>query len=336
MPMKPVSLSVVIVSWNAKAYLEECLQSLAEDVYDGPMEIVVVDNASSDGSADMVKRQFPAVTLIRNAANLGFSKANNIGIRRCTGDYIALVNSDIHVLKGCLSELVAFSESQADVGVVGPKIIGRDGKRQVSHKGFPRLWNSLCRALALDVLLPRMALFNGYLKWHEAPDGVTPVDILSGCFLVAKRRAIDQVGLLDERFFIYGEDMDWCKRFWQGGWKAMFVPEARAIHYGGASSANAPLRFAVEMQRADCQYWAKHHTDWASSTYVAISMLDHSTRWAGHGLAAILRSGTPSASHRHRAACAAACLRWLVFERGTAAAPPGGVAIKTNESSSPP
>ena len=314
MRMTPVSLSVVIVSWNAKAYLEECLQSLAEDVYDGPMEIVVVDNASSDGSADMVKRQFPAVTLIRNAANLGFSRANNIGIRRCTGDYIALVNSDIHVLKGCLSELVAFCESQADVGVVGPKIIGRDGKRQVSHKGFPRLWNSLCRALALDVLLPRMALFNGYLQWHEAPDGVTPVDILSGCFLVAKRRAIDQVGLLDERFFIYGEDMDWCKRFWHAGWQVVFVPFAEAIHYGGASSSNAPLRFSIEMQRADCQYWAKHHSRTASSLYVLISYVHHVVRIAGHSIASMTNRRLAS-DRMQKAKCSAACLRWMAVDR---------------------
>jgi GT2 family glycosyltransferase len=312
--MKPVSLSVVIVSWNAKAYLEECLQSLAKDVYDGPMEIVVVDNASSDGSADMVERQFPAVTLIRNAANLGFSKANNIGIRRCTGDYIALVNSDIHVLKKCLSALVTFCESHAEVGVVGPKIIGRDGKRQVSYKGFPRLWNSLCRALALDVLLPRLALFNGYLQWHEVPDQVTPVDILSGCFLVAKRRAVDAVGLLDEGFFIYGEDMDWCKRFWQAGWQVVFVPSAEAIHYGGASSSNAPLRFSIEMQRADCQYWAKHHSRTASGLYVLICFVHHAVRIAGHSIASIANRRL-SSDRMQKAKCSAACLRWMAVDR---------------------
>jgi GT2 family glycosyltransferase len=324
-------VSIVIVSWNAREYLAECLESLTEKVYAGPMETIVVDNASSDGSAEMVRARFPGVRLVCNDQNLGFAKANNVGIRQARGEYLALVNSDVHLLDDCIGTLVAYCESDRKAGIIGPKIIGRDGLLQASCRGFPRLWNTLCRALALDAVFPRSSWFNGYLLRHQDHGSRMPADILSGCFWLVRREALDAVGLLDEGFFIYGEDMDWCKRFWQSGWTAMFVPEAQAIHYGGASSSNAPVRFSVEMQRADCQYWAKHHSRAASYAYVAISMLHHALRWVGHSLAARW-PGRDAASHRKLADCSAACLKWLLFSR-RASGPARHVAIEHAEGS---
>lgn len=308
-------VSVVIVSWNARDYLAECLESLATDVYAGPMQTFVVDNASTDGSAEMVRKRFPNVTLVCNEENLGFAKANNIGIRLSKGKYVALVNSDVHVLRGCIEQLVQYVEAHPSVGMVGPRIIGGDGKQQNSHRGFPRLWNMFCRALALDRLLPNVPLFSGYLRGYNLLESPTRVDILSGCFLVVRREAIEHVGLLDEAFFIYGEDMDWCKRFSQSEWSVVFVPAAESIHYGGASSANAPLRFFIEMQRADCQYWRKHHSPLSAALYEALSMLHHVVRIVGHRFASIAVA-KESDTHLHRAQCSVACLKWMVSNLG--------------------
>ena len=310
--MSPLpTVSIVIVSWNAQAYLRECLESLKDGVYAGPMETIVVDNASADGSAEMVRQQFPDVKLICNTENLGFAKANNIGIRQCTSEYIALVNSDVHALTDCITTLVTYCQSHLAVGLVGPFIIGSDGKQQMSCRGAPSLWNMFCRALALDVVFPRSRFFNGCFLGHWDHRTTTSVDILSGCFWLTPRRALDAVGLLDESFFIYGEDMDWCKRFHAAGWDVVFVPAARAIHYGGASSANSPVRFFVEKQRADVQYWRKHRSTLAVRSYVAISLLHHGLRIVGYSFRAFVmrRDRLTSAYKVQRSA---ACVRWFI------------------------
>jgi GT2 family glycosyltransferase len=331
MSTQPPLVSVVIVSWNARDYLSECLDSLNAEAYEGRLEIVVVDNASSDGSAEMVRARFPDVRLICNEQNLGFAKANNVGIRVTQGQYIALINSDVHVLPHCINTLVDYFNRDPKAGIIGPLIIGRDGKQQPSCRGFPRLWNTLCRALALDTTFSSSRWFGGYLLPHVDHSVQMHADILSGCFWMVRRDALNAVGLLDEAFFIYGEDMDWCRRFWAGGWTATFVPQASAIHYGGASSANAPIRFSVEMQRADCQYWSKHHSKPAYVTYVGISILHHALRVIGHQAAAILRREEYD-SHRHLARCSAACLKWLLRGR-YAGTRPGGVVIETPRAS---
>ena len=251
-------VSVIIVSWNAKSYLEQCLASLTDRVCRYPMEIIVVDNASTDGSPECVRDCFPYVRLIRNNSNLGFARANNIGIAASTGKYVCLINSDVKVLDDCITRLVEYCETHPDVGMVGPRIIGGDGLLQRSCRGFPSLWNMFCRALSLDAHFPRIKAFSGYALAYWPHDTQAEVDILSGCFWLIRKGSLTKVGLLDETFFMYGEDMDWCRRFWSGGWKLVFLPSATAIHYGGASSANAPVRFQAEMQRADLQVPGKN------------------------------------------------------------------------------
>ena len=310
-------ISIVIVSWNAKEYLAECLESLQRDVYAGHTETIVVDNASTDGSAEMVGRRFPNVTLVCNADNLGFAKANNIGIRRCRGEYVALVNSDVHVLSDCFTKLVTYCRTQQAVGLVGPLILDSTGKQQRSCRGAPTLWNMFCRALALDVVFRRTRSFSGYAMGYWDHRTTMSVDILSGCFWLAKRQALDDVGLLDETFFIYGEDMDWCKRFRDAGWDVVFVPAAQAIHYGGASSANSPVRFFVEKQKADFQYWHKHHSRVAVACYHAIALIHHALRIVGHSLTAcISRQDDRTAWYKVRRSVA--CIRWMAIGRDQA------------------
>jgi GT2 family glycosyltransferase len=305
-----VVVSVVIVSWNARDYLVQCLASLSGEVCRYPMEIIVVDNASLDGSPECVENQFPHVRLVRNATNLGFARANNIGVSHCRGRYLCFINSDVKVLQDCITHLVEYCKQQPDVGMVGPRIFGGDGELQRSCRGAPTLWNMFCRSLALDTILPRMKVFTGYSLSHWPHDALRPVDILSGCFWLVRREAMAQVGLLDESFFMYAEDMDWCKRFWAAGWKVVFVPSAEAIHYGGASAANAPVRFFIEMQRADLQYWKKHHSRPAVAVYFLISCLHLMLRAIGYTFAMGF-ARERRAVYRHKIGRSVACLRCM-------------------------
>lgn len=305
------TVSVIIVSWNAREYLMQCLASLSQ-AYRSPLEIIVVDNASSDGSADSVASSYPNVRLIRNSENVGFARANNIGFSLSTGRYLCFINSDVKVLPNCISRLVDFCQEHRDVGMVGPRIIGGDGKLQRSCRGFPSVWNMLCRAFALDTFFPKSAMFTGYSLSHWSQDSLRPVDILSGCFWLVRREALAQVGLLDELFFMYGEDMDWCKRFWTHGWPVVFVPSAEAIHYGGASSANSPVRFYIERQRADLQYWKKHHSYLEVVSYQLVSCLHLLLRAIGYSVASILKRSAREV-YRYKLRRSVACLRWLIY-----------------------
>jgi hypothetical protein len=280
-----LDVSVIIVSWNAREFLMRCLASLYPGEGRRAKEIIVVDNGSADGSPEAVETRFPEVRLIRNAENFGFAKANNVGVGHSTGRYVCFINSDAEAIGDCIGQLVDYCESHLDVGMVGPRVTSRDGKLQRTCRGFPTVWNTLCRTLALDTFFPKVKAFAGYSLAYWPQEELREVDIIGGCFWLARREAMNQVGLLDERFFFYGEDMDWCKRQWAKGWKLVFVPNAQAIHYGGASSANAPVRFAVEMQRADLQYWKKHHSMPGVACYYVLSCLNAILRAAGYGVA---------------------------------------------------
>lgn len=175
-------VSVVIVSWNAKKYLEQCLQSILSCPDAADAEIIVVDNASSDGSTELVKKTFPRVKLICNSNNLGFAKANNIGINHSQGQYLFLINSDVVVYPKCFSSLTRYIESQPQIAVLWPRIIGTDGKVQRSCMGFPSLWNSFCRAINIDTFFPRVKLFNGYMLNYWVHDAIKGVDVINGCF----------------------------------------------------------------------------------------------------------------------------------------------------------
>lgn len=311
MDLKPTqpTISVIIVSWNARDYLKQCLASLTVETCRYPMEIIVVDNASTDGSPDCVESEYPDVRLIRNADNLGFSKANNIGVSASTGDYLCFVNSDVKVLPDCITRLVEYCKEHPEAGMVGPRIIGGDGLLQRSCRGFPSVWNMFCRALAFDNLFKNNKLFTGYSLSYWPQDTIRDVDILTGCFWLIRRPALEQVGLLDEDFFIYGEDMDWCKRFWNKEWRVVFVPSAEAIHYGGGSSSNAPVRFYIERNKADLHYWKKHHSALAVACYFLTSFLHMLLRMIGYSLAMLLNPDKPD--WRHKVGRSWACLKWM-------------------------
>ena len=315
MNLKPIqpTISVIIVSWNARDYLKQCLASLTVETCRYPMEIIVVDNASTDGSPECVESEYPDVHLIRNADNLGFSKANNIGVSASTGDYLCFVNSDVKVLPDCITRLVGYCEEHLEAGIVGPRILGGDGLLQRSCRGFPSVWNMFCRALALDSIFIKSKLFTGYTLRYWPQNSLCEVDILTGCFWLVRRQALNEVGLLDETFFIYGEDMDWCKRFWTKGWKVVFVPSAEAIHYGGGSSSNAPVRFYIERNKADLHYWKKHHSVFTVACYLLISFLHMLLRVIGYSFVVLLNPA--ESGGRYKVKRSLACLKWILLSR---------------------
>jgi GT2 family glycosyltransferase len=305
-----MNLSIIIVSWNAKNYLKSCLESIEKQISYETTEIIVVDNNSSDGSADLVRKYFRQVIIIENCKNLGFAKANNIGISACNGKYICLINSDVIVLASCFSKMLEFMNNNSGVGVSGPRTFNVDGTLQRSCFSYPSVWNIFCRALALDSLFPKSKLFGKRLMTFWDHDTVKSVEALNGCFLMVRKEAIDKVGLLDEDFFFYGEDLDWCKRFNDAGWEVVFFPEAMAIHYGGASSSNSPIRFYIEMHRADMQYWKKHRGRFGVIVYVVITFIHHVIRIFGMATVYVMRP-RKRIEVKGKIKRSSACIKWF-------------------------
>ena len=228
-----IDLSVVIVSWNTTDLLRDCLASLLAQGNAKELAIIVVDNASSDGTAAMVQREFPQVHLIRNDRNLGFARANNQGIRNSQGRFIMLLNSDTRTPSGSIRTLVEFMAGHPDAGVVGPRLVQPDGTVQAYGFGNDPTPGYLLRR-GLSRLLLRRPLHD----WQT--DQIQRVDWVSGACLLARHAAVEQVGLLDEAMFMYYEDNDWCLRIRQAGWNIYYDPLVSVVHLRGRSLAQNP------------------------------------------------------------------------------------------------
>ncbi len=304
-------LSIVIATWNGKRYASECLESLHASPVGVPIEIIVVDNASTDGTPDMIRTRFPGVHLVENQANLGFAKANNIGVALSRGKYVSLINSDVVISPGCLDRMLALMETNQDIGIMGPRMLCSDGTVGISVRQLPTVWNTLCAALALNSILPDSTLFAGQSIKSDATGKIKDVQVLGGWFWMVSRKALEHVGGLDERFFMYGEDIDWCHRFLKAGWRVVFCGEAQALHYGGGSSADAPERFYVEMRRANVQYFRKHHGTLGAVGYTLAIGIHELARIAGYSVSYCCNHDRRSeASSKVRRSIW--CLRWLV------------------------
>ena len=309
-PQAGLGVSVVIVVWNAKKYVLECLGSLREHCAKSCSEIIVVDNASTDGTPEMIEELYPEFKLIRNRENLGFAKANNIGIAASSGEYVCLVNSDVKFTSDCISALLQYLDENPGVGMVGPKMFTSVGEVARSTMRFPTIWNYFSRALGLDVAFKGSRWFGGLLMSDFDHRTTTPVEVLNGWFVVVRRSAMDRVGLLDPQFFMYGEDVDWCYRFHRAGEGVVFFAEAGAIHYGGGSSSHAPLRFYLELYRATWQYWRKHHGAVAQLGFLLAFAVHHSIRLLGSAFIYLFlpsqRTSTVAKFKR-----SLACLQWV-------------------------
>jgi GT2 family glycosyltransferase len=253
-----VDLSVIIVSWNVRELLARCLASLRAAGI-GSWEIIVVDNASSDGSAAMVRQHFPQVRLIANDSNLGFAHGNNQGIAASQGRYVLLLNPDTEVVGEAVATLLTFLDAHPDVGVVGPQLRYPDGSIQPSRRRFPTLATAFVESTVLQPLFAGSSLLRRYYV-ADRPDDVTQdVDWLVGACLLVRREAIAQAGPLDEGFFMYAEELDWCRRIKQAGWRIVYLPAAQVIHYEGKSSEQNLAARDIRFHSSKVRYFRQHH-----------------------------------------------------------------------------
>ena len=269
-----------------------------------------MDNASRDGSCELIASRFPDVKLIRNASNLGFAKANNIGIRKSLGEYVCLINSDVKFISDCFTPMLSYMEEHRDVGMLGPKMLASDLRVGRSTMRFPTVWNSVCRALGIDLLFKGSKIFGGQMVSDFDHQQTKEVEVLNGWFLMLRRSALDEVGLLDEQFFMYGEDIDWCYRFHQARQRTVFLSAAEAVHFGGGSSSNAPLRFQIEMYRANCQYWKKHRGRSGKLLYLLIIWLHQAVRLIGYLILLPRRTNRSEAMFKLKKSLA--CMAWVM------------------------
>lgn len=245
--------SIVIVNYNTRELLAVCLESLFSVVSGISFEVWVVDNDSSDGSADMVENSFPQVHCIRNSANLGFARANNQAMRQVAGRYLVLLNSDTIVLPLALETIISFMDKQYDVGVCGGQLLNRDGSRQNSIANIPTLATELLNKSLLRRLFPDR--YPGKERCFEAP---LEVESIIGACMVVSRAAIEDVGMLDERYFFFFEETDWCLSMKQAGWKVFFHPDAKIVHVQGASAKKIHIPARIEYWKSRYLFFEKH------------------------------------------------------------------------------
>jgi hypothetical protein len=241
-------VAVVVVTHNALPWIEPCLESVRG------VPTVVVDNGSSDGSPDVVRELFPEVEVVEQE-NRGLAAGWNAGLERTSGRYVLILNADAWLVDDALAKLVAFADEHPEAAVVGPRLTNPDGSLQRSVRGFPTVWRLATEYFFLRKLAPRSRLLNAFYGAGFEHDEVREADFLMGACLLVRRDAIAEIGTLDESFFLFSEETDWCYRFSQAGWKVLFFPGAECVHVGGASHGGRMFR---ENLRGHLRFLAKH------------------------------------------------------------------------------
>ncbi|MHB8579116.1 MAG: glycosyltransferase [Ignavibacteriaceae bacterium] len=237
-----MDLSIIIVNYNVKEFLQNLLHSIAKATLHFSNEIIVVDNASDDGSIELIREKFPNVKLIVNQKNLGFSKANNIGLKVASGNFLLLINPDTIVREDTFQKMLKFFEEYPEAGLAGCKILNPDGTLQLAcRRSFPGPWTSFCKVTGLSSIFPKSKIFASYNLTYLDEDQTYEVDALSGSFMMMRREALQMVGGLDEQFFMYGEDLDLCYRIQKAGFKVFYVHSTQIIHYKGESTKRSSI-----------------------------------------------------------------------------------------------
>jgi GT2 family glycosyltransferase len=293
-------LSVVIVNWNTREFLSRCLRSVYDSTLDLDFEVIVVDNGSTDGSQEMVRQEFPGVSLIVNTENKGFAKANNQAIRRSRGRHVLLLNSDAFVRENTIEHTVAFMDGHPEAGMAGCKLLFENGRLQSSCYAFPTLFTEFFIAVGLDRLFPRSRLFGMYGMTYWDFDDIREVDVIMGAFMLVRATAIDEVGLMDERFFMYSEEADWCYRFRDAGWKIYFYPHVEAVHLGGGSTRRVRAEMLIRLYGSRIEFFRKHHGKLSARLLKLVIGLNCLLR-IGPGAWYYLRSDDPQIRQKHRA-----------------------------------
>lgn len=262
--MTQPDLSIIIVSWNVEELLENCLRSvLAQD--DLALQIIVVDSASSDGSAAMVAEKFPDVALVACEENVGFPRGNNIGLERANGRFILLLNPDTIIHDDALAKMVTYFEENPQVGVLGPKLLNADGTVQSSRRRFPTMKTAFFESTWLQPCAPQSVLDDYYVR--DVDDGETAVvDWVMGACLLTRQEVVAQVGGLDEAYFMYSEELDFCRRVHASGWQVVYYPQAQVTHLSGMSSEQAVTHRHINFNQAKLRYFRKYHGRFAAAS----------------------------------------------------------------------
>jgi GT2 family glycosyltransferase len=255
-----MELSIIIVNWMTKDYLCRCLQSVRENAPSADYEVIVVDNASDDGSAEMVSSEFPEVKLIKNSENRGYAEGNNQGMEASTGDYLLLLNPDTEIIKpGTIDAMLRFGRARANAAAVGCRLIGPDGKVQNSCRSFPEPLPILFEYTKLSKLAPASRTLGAYRMTYFNYDKDAEVDQPMASCLLLCRKAVDDVGMFDTDFPIFFNDVDWCYRARQNGWKIYFTASAEVRHHGGAGTSLVRPEMIVESHKSLIRFYNKHY-----------------------------------------------------------------------------
>lgn len=269
-------LSIIIVSWNTKDLLSQCIESIKAQTKRTSFKIIVVDNCSTDGSPEMVEESFPDITLIKNQLNKGFGKANNQGLAKARGKYILFLNSDIVVGENCLDEMFGFMEQNPEVAASSCKLTFPDGTLQHSCRRFPRFKTFFLMLLGLRYLFPEMKTFREYLMldWDHAD--AKEVDQIMGSFMFMRKDVLDQVGSFDERYWMYFEEVDLCLRIKKAGWKIVHIPYVSAVHFLSKSAEQwGEAKRTIEFQTSLLKYFRKNGKLYEYFILLAISKIKY-------------------------------------------------------------
>jgi hypothetical protein len=253
----PIDLSIIIVSWNVRDYLAGCLASLAQQG-DPTIEIIVVDSASADGTPDMLRERYPHVVSLPQAENVGFTRGNNIGLAAAQGHHLFLLNPDTEVRGDALARMVAYLEQHPDVGIVGPHTLNTDGTHQSTRRRFPTLWSALAETPAFARLrLPNVR--GRYFVRDVSDDQTADIDWVQGSALMLRRSVYEQIGGMDEGYFMFSEEVDLCKRARLAGWRVVYLGEARIVHHGGKSTDQVQTARHIYFYQSQVRYFRKFH-----------------------------------------------------------------------------
>lgn len=261
--MKIVKLSVIILNYRSAGLVKYCLAGLFKHQHNLSLEVIVVDNASQDGCLAMVKENWPGVTTVALSVNQGYAAGNNAGIKLASGEYIMILNPDVALTNNALDNLVNFMDNHPTVGLAAPKLNNPDGTTQMSAFTFPHFWLPIFRRTPLGLVNNARQQVEKYLMMDWDHQSNRAVDWLLGACFIVRRSALEQVGLLDERYFLYVEDTDWCRRFWQKNWQVYYVAEVKMVHFHQRQSADASfLGLFSKVTWIHIFSWLKYFKKW--------------------------------------------------------------------------
>ena len=291
-----MDLSIVIVNWNTRQLLHDCLLSAERQLEALDAELIVVDNASGDGSAAMVRSVFPDVLLIENEDNRGFAAANNQAILQASGRHILLLNSDTLVHGDVMSRSVEYLDAHPEVGMMGCKVLNGDGTTQLTCSQFPSITNLVLQTTGANRLGGKF--FSRYQMSYWTRDDEREVDVISGCYLMVRSQVIRDIGLLDEDFFCYGEETDWCRRCQDAGWQLRFAPVGTITHFGSGSTNKLNHKRDLMLSEGTVRLHLKHHGPFAARAVWLLLLVFNTSRsvfwtlrsWVGSSKAAHMRA----------------------------------------------